>query len=102
DGIRDRNVTGVQTCALPISQWLPARYHEVRKRAEAQAKALARGLIRSSYLCSRIRGIDASSREIGCRPETFATPFRYLRNILVQIGRASCRGRARGGGGCCA
>src|SRR5207249_7652646 len=24
DGIRDRNVTGVQTCALPISQELPA------------------------------------------------------------------------------
>src|SRR5699024_4608604 len=24
DGIRDRNVTGVQTCALPISRWLTA------------------------------------------------------------------------------
>src|SRR5699024_11428958 len=23
DGIRDRNVTGVQTCALPISSWRP-------------------------------------------------------------------------------
>src|SRR5207248_6041406 len=23
DGIRDRTVTGVQTCALPISLWLP-------------------------------------------------------------------------------
>lgn len=65
------------------TQWLPARNHEVRKIAEAQAKALARGLTRSSYLCSRIRGIDASSREIGCRPETFATQFRYLRNNLV-------------------
>lgn len=62
---------------------LPARNHEVRKKAEAQAKALAKGLIRSSYLCSRIRGIDASSQEIGCRPETFATQFRYLRNNLV-------------------
>src|SRR5690606_40684201 len=24
DGIRDFHVTGVQTCALPISEWLPA------------------------------------------------------------------------------
>lgn len=63
--------------------WLPARNHDIRKKAESQAKALAKGLIRSSYLCSRIRGIDACSREIGCRPETFATPFRYLRGNLM-------------------
>src|SRR5699024_11570831 len=25
DGIRDRNVTGVQTCALPISNWVSRR-----------------------------------------------------------------------------
>ena len=64
-------------------QWLPARNHDVRKKAEYQAKALAQGLAASSYLCSRIRGIDACSREIGCRPETFATQFRYLRSSLV-------------------
>ena len=64
-------------------QWLPPRNHDVRKKAEYQAKALAKGLIGSSYLCSRIRGIDACSREIGCRPETFATQFRYLRGNLV-------------------
>ena len=64
-------------------QWLPARNHDVRKKAEYQAKALAQGLAASSYLCSRIRGIDACSREIGCRPETFATQFRYLRSNLV-------------------
>lgn len=28
---------------------------------------------------TRIHGIDACSNEIGCRPETFATEFRYLR-----------------------
>src|SRR5699024_11859097 len=28
-GIRDRNVTGVQTCALPISQTDPGELHEV-------------------------------------------------------------------------
>lgn len=63
--------------------WLPARNDDVRRKAKYQAKALARGLSGSSYLCSRIRGIDACSREIGCRPETFATQFRYLRGNLI-------------------
>src|SRR5699024_11121257 len=32
DGIRDRNVTGVQTCALPISAYLtPAARHALRR-----------------------------------------------------------------------
>ena len=62
---------------------LPARNHEVRKRTELQAKALASGLINSGQLCERIRGIDACSREIGCRPEVFSTAFRYLRGNLV-------------------
>lgn len=29
----------------------------------------------------RVYGIDACSNEIGCRPETFATEFRYLRHV---------------------
>src|SRR5207249_5258102 len=29
DGIRGRNVTGVQTCALPISQIVPVRFSSV-------------------------------------------------------------------------
>src|SRR5207249_9019437 len=31
DGIRDRNVTGVQTCALPISRQRRSRRHKVRR-----------------------------------------------------------------------
>lgn len=53
-----------------------------RMRAKQQALALARAL-QSSYLCSRIRGIDACTHEIGCRPETFSTVFRFLRNYCV-------------------
>lgn len=29
----------------------------------------------------RVLGIDACSNEIGCRPEAFATEFRYLRKV---------------------
>ena len=57
------------------------RNHRVRHMVELQAKATAKALARSSYLCSRIRGIDAASHEIGCRPETFATAYRYLRQF---------------------
>ena len=71
------------------SDWLPARNQDVRDTSERQAKALAVGLAKSSYLCSRIRGIDACSREIGCRPETFATQFRYLRGNLVSHPQSS-------------
>lgn len=71
------------------ASWLPARNQDVRDTSERQAKALAVGLAKSSYLCSRIRGIDACSREIGCRPETFATQFRYLRGNLVSHPQSS-------------
>lgn len=53
----------------------------VRANVEKQAKATMEALKHSSYLSSRIRAIDACSHEIGCRPETFATAFRYLRNF---------------------
>lgn len=36
----------------------------------------------------RVKGIDACSLEIGCRPETFATEFRYIRrSIREKTGR---------------
>src|SRR5438067_664483 len=39
DGIRDRNVTGVQTCALPI--FLPGGEHPVRLRLPALGRRLS-------------------------------------------------------------
>lgn len=58
------------------------RNAEVRRKAERQAKIIARALKNDGYLCGRVRGIDAASHEIGCRPETFAGAFRYLRRSL--------------------
>lgn len=57
-----------------------SRNDDVRHEIKKQAIALAKALERSPYLCSRVRGIDAASFEVGCRPETFATEFRFLRN----------------------
>ena len=54
---------------------------ETRQDVAIKAKATAMALQSDSYLCSRIRGIDACNHEIGCRPETFATAFRFLRKL---------------------
>lgn len=55
------------------------RYQKQRKKIQRLAQNISDGLEASEYLRSRIRGIDAASHEIGCRPEVFAQAFRYLR-----------------------
>lgn len=57
------------------------RNQETRQYAEKYAKSTAQALRSSNYLCSRIRGIDGCNHEIRCRPETFATSFRFLRSL---------------------
>lgn len=59
------------------------RNYKVRNESKKMAAALAAALRRSNYLCNRIRGIDAASFEIGCRPETFATEFRFLKSLTA-------------------
>src|SRR2546430_838012 len=61
DGIRDLTVTGVQTCALPISASTPTR-------ARSDAHARSRGSIRSR----RSQGAQASATPSGetARPRT--------------------------------
>ncbi len=65
--------------ASPLNQAYHPRNYKERKRAEIQSKSLLQALLRYPQLRSRILGIDACSQEIGCRPETFATEFRFLR-----------------------
>src|SRR5437867_10338091 len=83
DGIRDRTVTGVQTCALPISildvPCTDGGYHLGAIWFAARAAGASVDL--SELLTGALR--EASSFEVG------------------QIGRASCRGRGwvAGGGG---
>lgn len=61
--------------------FLPPRNNNVRILIKKQAKAIVNAIERYPKLSSRIRGIDGCSYEIGCRPETFATEFRYLRGF---------------------
>ncbi len=59
------------------------RNWKVRKKIRIQSLALHNYLKKYDISRQRVWGIDACSLEIGCRPETFATEFRYLRNSLT-------------------
>ena len=52
-----------------------------RTKAERCARGLRKYIIWEQGKGQRVYGIDACSNEIGCRPETFATEFRYLRYV---------------------
>lgn len=67
-----------------ISWYGTPRNKDVRVASELQAKTIAKVMECSSRLCSRIRGIDACSFEIGCRPEVFAVGFRFLTSFIPQ------------------
>jgi hypothetical protein len=65
------------------------RNFESRKKAKKFARAIAVYL--RKYLWEdgkqRVYGIDACSKEIGCRPEVFATEFRYIRECSRELVR---------------
>src|SRR5699024_11994388 len=72
DGIRDRNVTGVQTCALPIS---PDLLMLDPPRSGAGGKVMRRigrlGTDRVVY--------------VSCNPETFAADITWLRELGYEL-----------------
>src|SRR5699024_11317454 len=99
--IRDRNVTGVQTCALPI----------FNRHAHAQSGALL------AYDLLRSRGMEATeatlvANGIANHDEQHGFPSTAIAAALIladksdvhknrvrKIGRASCRERVRDSGG---
>ena len=65
-------------------QELRCRHHNLRRYVKNCTKSIA--FIREKQYESayRIFGIDACANEIGCRPEVFAQPFRFLKNHHVR------------------
>lgn len=59
------------------------RHYEKRKKLRRQALAVARFRVQYPKEARRVRGIDACSKEIGCRPEVFSQTYRFLRNHIV-------------------
>src|SRR5205085_8998638 len=85
DGIRDLTVTGVQTCALPISS---ARQRSMRSTAfllgavERIERCLAEALLELHLVPSH-----------RCAPPILLLYVHDLYHLLEEIGRASCRER---------
>src|SRR5262249_58358241 len=89
DGIRDWSVTGVQTCALPISQ--------------AARAATGRQTATSPSPCAKLpAALDDSALAMNCKktkPALSTSDARRTSLRQPQIGRASCRERGETAGG---
>ena len=62
------------------------RNYITRNQTYRHTKAIAALLEKGSPVNHCIRGIDACSSEIGCRPEVFGQYFRYLTNLVFKSG----------------
>src|SRR5699024_11250235 len=91
DGIRDRNVTGVQTCALPISGMQDAgcwggRAQPAAPQPPNEHKQV--GVLAPSPTLVPQSIHPQTSARLDCTKSPFQFPYGH------QIGRASCRERA--------
>src|SRR5207249_8438084 len=89
DGIRDRNVTGVQTCALPISTRTAAPSSRSIATADRYDSFPVRGFSEGTFSIS-IRSLPNSPSIV---MRCWFTAWPGTAKILIQIGRASCRER---------
>lgn len=62
------------------------RHEKQRRSYLKQAKTIMRFREEQPIIARRVLGIDAASKEIGCRPEVFGTVFRLLGEHQVQYG----------------
>src|SRR5207249_9342883 len=94
DGIRDRNVTGVQTCALPISQGKARQLTDWSGFSVDSFSATADG-----KQLAFLRGNDHASVFVGDLADKGSRLVNSRRLTLDEIGRASCREREGSAGG---
>ena len=82
--VADKRLAELEGEQERLSDYEPyCRHYELRNKVTKQAHAILELRLRNRKLGRRIRGIDASSEEIVCRPEVFAQAFRFLRNRSV-------------------
>src|SRR5207249_8161449 len=101
-GIRDRNVTGVQTCALPIFK--DGKLEERDVEVEVQQEGFP--MLEMMQPPQGMEGTDMNLTEwlkemLPKKKKRRTVHLHEARRILIEIGRASCRERVeeRGGGG---
>src|SRR5256886_10604603 len=82
DGIRDLTVTGVQTCALPISRFQISSLHRNLKSGEL------------GYEDEKFSYVIAAKEEVAkATARIIRHPLIGKGHIKLEIGRASCRER---------
>src|SRR5689334_23482093 len=92
DGIRDGTVTGVQTCALPISAF-DARFPTVKSPNPENAEALALGVaLAETEKLDVVMATDPDADRMGVAVRNKAGQMEFLTGNQ-EIGRASCRER---------
>src|SRR5699024_11444639 len=102
DGIRDRNVTGVQTCALPISTNVVTYEEQIMSRdLPSSMVVVGAGAIGMEFgYILRSFGVDVTMIEF--LPRALPSEDVEVSKEITKIGRASCRARGEGpaaGGG---
>src|SRR5699024_12164473 len=92
DGIRDRNVTGVQTCALPISTHNPTVEEILSQDPDADIL-----YIDDIVYATNIDWVDelalTKGEEIGEVEKNTTSSKEFINKTANEIGRASCRER---------
>lgn len=81
----------------PFVQGVP-RNDNVRRNSARQARGTVALLEKRMDLNQHIKGIDACSSELACRPEVFGQVFRYLSDTMVvcdAMGEGSSRSRSQ-------
>ena len=65
------------------------RHYKKREALRRQAQELVKFREHYPKEAERVKGIDACSKEIYCRPEVFSQTYRYLRNHIVYTGETN-------------
>lgn len=73
----------------PFTEGVP-RNNNVRKMVTRQARSIVAMLDKNGEINQHIKGIDACSSEIACRPEVFGQVYRYLASKRVNIEHDIC------------
>src|SRR5699024_11694643 len=98
----DRNVTGVQTCALPILKIVAEGARAAAKTLQNQSMEVLFRTVESVDAAQEIAYLDellaAGVQGLAIAPVDDARVCRKLDEIAGQIGRASCREGVAGAG----
>src|SRR5699024_11634199 len=93
DGIRDRNVTGVQTCALPILEKELQRLAKDIEKAEKNIAGLKGKLSNENFVSRAPENVVNAEREKLQKAESLLQQLRSEERRVGKEGRGRWRGR---------